>query len=78
MSWSIYLWNYPNSSCFSVGYDASEIILTVNSIQIAVLAEFRNSWNKHRETILIHDVPMQDIQLHIEHSVYQFFDCSQI
>jgi len=63
------LWNHSDASQLSILDNCSDIRLTKSSSKIAVLTEFRDIGDIHREAILIHDMPVQNIEFGIEHCI---------
>lgn len=75
MSWGIDLRYYSNTSHSSISNHAFQIIFTEDSAHAATITEFGHFRHVHGKCILVNDVPMEDVQFQVQHSVYSVFDC---
>ena len=74
MSWRVNLRYNPDSSNSGIGNDSPEIGRAEHTSDAATLAQLWDIRDVHGEAILIGDVPVEDIEFGIEHTVNGVFD----
>lgn len=78
MGRSVNLHHYSHSSALSIAHDLLDIALRIGSCDLAELAEFWDGHHLHGETVLIDDVPVQDVHF-AEHQAINalFYGCDR-
>jgi len=78
MGGGIDLWNNSDSSMSGIGDNWFDITDGVDSSNLSGLTDFWPGRYEHGETILINDVPMQNVEFREEHEVNGSFDVFHI
>ena len=60
---------HPHSPRFSVFVDLLDLVGRVRSSQTAILTQLWNFWDLERETLLVDDMPVQDVHLVVHQGV---------